>query len=346
MKNIHISNLILGVLLLGSCQKDTTTTAFNYALPTPSNFPAPIYDFSKNPITPEGFALGRRLFYDPLLSRDGFIACGDCHISHSAFSHPDHATSHGIGGQFGRRNAPAMQNLAWRKSFFWDGGVPHLDLVPLNAIQNPVEMDEKPVNIVRKLNQHAQYPALFRAAFGTKDTVTGALMLRALSQFMGRLVSANSRYDHYVRQEQGGTFTDEEKAGHTLFQQKCATCHATDLFTDQTFRNNGLETDFTLDKGRQEVSTFTEDIGKFAVPSLRNIEKTAPYMHDGRFRTLEQVLEHYANGVQRSATLDPLLQQNGRLGIALSALERQQLVTFLKTLADEDFLKEPTFQQQ
>lgn len=329
-------------LTFSACKKEDQT-AGQVTFVQPANFPSPVYDFSNNDITQAGFEVGRKLFYDPLLSRDSTIACADCHISFSAFSHPEHATSHGIGGQFGKRNAPAIQNMAWRTHFFWDGGVPNLDLVPLNAIQSAVEMDEKPGNIVRKLNRHRTYPSLFKKAFPALDTIDGPSMLKALSQFMNALVSANSRYDKYIRKEEGGTLNTQELAGLEVFKVKCASCHATDLFTDQTYRNNGILSDFSHDKGRAEVSALAEDIGKFSVPSLRNVEKTAPYMHNGKFKTLEAVLEHYASGIQNSPTLDGLLKQGNQFGIPLSATEKQQIIAFLKTLTDTDFLSDERF---
>lgn len=327
-----------------ACQKDTPGPNTEIIFSQPANFPTPTYDFSKNPLTQEGFELGRRLFYDPILSRDSTISCADCHISFSAFSHPDHPTSHGINGLFGKRNALPIQNMAWRNSFFWDGGVPNLDLVPLNAIQSPVEMDEKPSNVIRKLNRNSAYLNLFKKVFPTEDTISSITMLKALSQFMVMMVSANSKYDKYVRKETGGNFNADELAGLVLFQQKCASCHSTELFSDQSFRNNGLLDDFKNDHGRAEVSTFQEDIGKFAVPSLRNVEKTAPYMHNGKLNTLESVLAHYNNGVKDSPTLDPLLKQNGRLGIPLSTEEQRQIIAFLKTLTDDSFLRDTKFQ--
>ncbi|MCC7246552.1 MAG: cytochrome-c peroxidase [Saprospiraceae bacterium] len=337
--------LLFAVLLFASCKKDDPVVVpEDVKFTVPSNFPAPTYSFSSNEITQSGFELGRRLFYDPIFSRDSSISCGDCHISYSAFSHVDHITSHGINGLLGKRNAPAVQNMAWRTSFFWDGGVPLLDLVPLNAIQNPVEMDEVPANVVRKLNRSSVYPAMFKKAFPGLDTISGADMLKALSQFMNMLVSANSRYDHYVRGESGGTLSADELAGLALFKAKCSTCHATDLFTDQSFRNNGILSDFTLDKCRYEVSTFPDDIGKFAVPSLRNVERTPPYMHNGKFKTLEAVLNHYTSGVKDTPSLDPLLKQNGQLGIPLTDIEKQQIIAFLKTLTDESFSTDPRFQ--
>lgn len=336
--------LVCFILLLSSCKKDEEHPQ-EYKVFLPANFPTPNYNLAQNPVTKAGFELGRKLFYDPIMSRDSSIACADCHISFSAFSHPDHITSHGIDGLLGRRNAPPVQNLIWESSYFWDGGVGQMDLIPLNAITNPVEMDEIPARVVHKLNRHPQYPGLFKAAFAGQDTVTGTRMLQALSQFMAMLVSANSRYDHYVRNEPNGNLNDLEINGLQVFQQKCATCHATDLFTDQRYRNNGLLSDFTLDQGRYEVSSLPEDIGKFRVPSLRNVALTSPYMHHGKLKTLESVLEHYASGIKDSPTLDPLLKPNGQLGIPLTNVEKQAILAFLKTLTDEDFVKDTRFQQ-
>lgn len=345
MKMLLPFALLSVVLCWGvACKKDQTTQA-DYTVRLPSNFPAPVYDLSNNPVTEAGFELGKRLFYDPILSRDSTIACADCHISYSAFSHPDHATSHGIDGLFGKRNAPAIQNLIWQKSFFWDGGVPEMDFIAINPIQNPVEMDESPARAIQKLNRHAEYQAMFKRAFPGRDSIDGPQMLMAFSQFMAMLVSADSRYDQYVRKETGGELNAAELGGLETFQAKCASCHATDLFTDHTYRNNGINSDFTHDQGRYEVSSLPDDIGKFKVPSLRNIAVTGPYMHNGKFKTLESVVEHYASGVKNSATLDPLLTQNGQLGIALTETEKTNLVAFLKTLTDDTFIRDKRFQK-
>lgn len=344
---MKISNLFFATLLavsLVSCKKDEPQQPFSGPF-LPANFPPPAYDLSLNPVTEAGFALGKKLFYDPVLSRDSTIACADCHISYAAFSHPDHPTSHGIDGLFGRRNALPVQNMLWETGFFWDGGVPNLDLVPLNAIQSPVEMDENPAHVLAKLRATSHYPALFKQAFGS-DEITTARFLQALSQFMAMLVSANSPYDRYVRNEPGAILTAEELEGLDIFKRKCSSCHATDLFTDQSFRNNGIINDFTLDKGRNEVSALPDDIGKFRVPSLRNVASTAPYMHNGKFKTLESVLDHYAGGVKDSPALDPLLRQaDGNLGIPLNADEKTKIIAFLKTLTDEEFLRNNLFAQ-
>ena len=309
----------------------------------PSNFPEPIYDLSANPLTEDGIVLGKMLFYDPQLSRNNAISCGFCHIQPAGFTHHGHDLSHGVDDKLGRRNSLPVQNLIWYKNFFWDGGVHNLDLVPLNAIGNPVEMDEEPEQILMKLRAQDKYKAQFKAAFGTEE-ITSTRLLQSLSQFMATMISANSKYDKYVRNE-GIELTQEELDGHELFTQKCAPCHATDLFTDQTFRNNGYSTasDLLKDQGREEITLNPDDRGKFKVPSLRNIEYTAPYMHNGKLKTLQQVLDFYAAGVQVSPTLDPIIGANTPPGIPLNEDEKKKIIAFLKTLTDEQFLSDRKF---
>lgn len=308
----------------------------------PANFPASVYDLNRNPLTVEGVALGKTLFYDAQLSRDSTISCGFCHQQFAGFGHSDHSLSHGIGSKIGTRNVPGLQNLAWEREFFWDGGVKSLDELPLTPIQNPVEMDLKFSDALSRVQNSPKYPAMFKAAFGS-DTVTTARFLKAVSQFLLTLVSADSRYDKYVRKEAGGDLTTDELAGLSLFQQKCATCHATDLFTDRSYRNNGLPTGNINDQGRYAITLAEADRLKFKVPSLRNVEKTFPYMHDGRFANLDQVLEHYRTGVKDSPTLDPLFKANGQLGIALTDTEKKQVIAFLLTLTDNTFISNRAF---
>ncbi len=307
----------------------------------PANFPDPVYNFSANPLTTQGFTLGKALFYDGLLSHDGTVSCGFCHQPTAAFAHTDHALSHGIRDQIGIRNVPAIQNKAWQREFFWDGGVQDLDLLPIAPIQNPVEMGDTLANVLRKLRNDPRYPTLFEAAFGTKEITTERTM-KALSQFMLTLVSSNSRYDKAVRGE-GPALTNAETRGLTTFKAKCATCHATDLFTDNSFRSNGLPRIPNAkidDVGRGAITLKPEDNYKFKVPSLRNVERTPPYMHDGRFWTLEQVLNHYATNPASSPTTDPALR-----GLTLSNAERTDLITFLRTLTDNEFLSDRRFVQ-
>ncbi|PZR18980.1 MAG: cytochrome-c peroxidase [Flavobacterium psychrophilum] len=308
----------------------------------PSNFPPMVQDVSYNPPTQKGFELGRKLFYDGRLSADNTISCSFCHEQTTAFTHHGHQLSHGINDLEGIRNAPAVQNMAFQSEYFYDGASNSIEMLSIAPIHNPVEMNETLEGIVNKLKQDKEYVKLFGQAFEDKQISSGNV-LKALAQFMTMMVSANSRYDKYVRNE-GGSLTQQELQGMQLFQQKCASCHKTDLFTDSAFRNNGLPPNPNLnDKGREVVTGFVTDRYKFKVPSLRNVALTAPYMHDGRFGSLESVLNHYSNGVRQNETLDPILNQNGVLGIALTQAEKDAIIAFLKTLTDEEYIANPLF---
>jgi cytochrome c peroxidase len=309
----------------------------------PSNFPEPVYEFSKNPVTKDGFELGRKLFYDPILSRNNTIGCGTCHIQGAAFTHHGHDVSHGIDDRLGKRNSPPIMNLAWSKFFFWDGGVFHLDLQPMVPITTADEMDEKMSSVVQKLKLHPEYPGLFKKAFGTED-INSQKMLKALSQFMLMCVSSNSKYDKVMRKEE--KFTPDEEQGYKLFQQKCNSCHTEPLFTDHSFRNNGIAIGRNDDRGRFTITLDSADAYKFKVPTLRNIEVTAPYMHDGRYYGLGQVLDHYRFAVQHTPNLDPLLDQNHTHGFPITDDEKNKVILFLKTLTDRDFLKNPLLSEQ
>ncbi|MEY3342372.1 MAG: hypothetical protein RL090_56 [Bacteroidota bacterium] len=304
----------------------------------PPGFPAPVYDFNNNEVNRKRFELGRKLFYDPILSRDNTISCGSCHQQEGAFAHIDHRVSHGIDNLNGNRNSPALFNLAWHNSFFWDGGVNHIEVQPISPIQNPVEMDETLANVVQKLQSSSTYRTLFRDAYGS-DSITSQMMLKAMSQFMALLISADSKYDKYIRGESGGTLTAQELSGLNLFRQKCGSCHVEPLFTDLTFRNNGLDSVFVDDPGRALITQSPADSGKFKVPSLRNIELSFPYMHDGSINTLDKVLNHYSTGVKNSTTLDPIL--NG--GIQLTTQEKADIISFLRTLTDHKFVTNKEF---
>ena len=234
-------------------------------------------------------------------------------------------------------------NAIFKKTFFWDGGVHNIDLIALNPIKNPVEMDEDPAKVIEKLNAHPEYPSLFKKAFGTSQ-ITSKEFLQAMSQFMAMLISADSKYDQFMKGS--ATFSLDETTGYALFKDKCASCHSGELFSDFSFRNNGLTADFTNDQGRYDVSLKEEDIGKFKVPSLRNIAKTGPYMHSGKFTKLSEVLDYYGSGVKNSNTLDPILTKNGQLGIPLNQDEKAQIIAFLMTLTDTDFLHNPDFSEQ
>lgn len=341
----YASPLILGwacILLLASCKKDPAIEGpdLSYTFVKPNNFPEPTYTFENNPVTEEGFKLGRKLFYDPIMSRDGSVSCNNCHIQSLAFADAQqHPVSVGVDSRLGTRNAPALANLAFMKEFFWDGGVTHLDFVPPNAIEADFEMDETLGNVVSKLNSSEEYRQLFKAAFDI-DTITSPYMLHAFSQFMLMMVSADSKYDKYVRGE-GVTLTKEEEEGMELFDQKCGSCHSGELFSDFSYKNNGI-TDTFPDLGRGRITELSSDVGKFRVPSLRNVERTAPYMHNAQFWTLEDVVEHYRTDIVSSSTLDPSLNN----GISMTDDEKSKIVAFLKTLTDHEFISDERFQNK
>jgi cytochrome c peroxidase len=335
MKKITLI-LGFGILIFGifSFSKWYSTPIY---LDIPKDWPKPVYDFSKNPLTEEGFQLGRNLFYDPILSRDNTISCASCHLQQTGFTHVDHDLSHGIEGRIGTRNSSTLMNLAWSKTFMWDGGVNHLDVQFIHPITSEVEMDETMENVVKKLQEIPKYQELYKKAFGT-DKVTGQLTLKALSQFVVMLTTSNSKYDKVVRKEE--KFTEMEQKGYNLFKQHCASCHKEPLFTSDNFENNGLAIDTTLnDFGRMRITQNVKDKQKFKVPTLRNSQFTFPYMHDGRFKTLNDVIKHYNSDLENSPTLAKQLQKP----MNLSDNERTDLVAFLKTLTDKEFLFNPRF---
>lgn len=311
----------------------------------PENFPEPTYNVSLNPPTEKGFELGKRLFYEGRLASDGVIACGFCHIQDFAFTHHTHIVSHGVGGALGTRNAQPLHNLAFMKEFTWDGAAIHLDMQPIIPITAEVEMNETFAGIIKKLEAQPEYVKLFAEAFEDQK-INSENLLKALSQFMIMMISANTKYDKIERNE-GSVFTENEAAGFELFKSKCASCHQGTLFTDQSYRNNGLPIDPQYnDIGRNRVTGLPEDTYKFKVPSLRNIELTFPYMHDGRLKTLDDVLHHYSDGMVDSETLDPIFKnQDGTLGIPMTTQEKQLIIAFLKTLTDDDFLNDKRFSE-
>ena len=264
---------------------------------TPRNWQKPVYDFSKNKLTQAQINIGKALFYDNILSKDNTVSCASCHSSYTAFAHTDHAVSHGIYNRTGNRNAPALQNLAWQPAFMMDGAINHLDMQALAPITNADEMDEKFEHVLAKLNQSKAYKTLYYKAY--KDSAaTGEKTLKCMSQFLLTLISANSKYDRVQQKKE--KFTPQENNGYLLFQKNCGSCHAEPLFSTYEFATNGLKVDtFYNDLGRFNVTKKAADSLKFKIPSLRNIEYTAPYMHDGRFKKLSQVLNHYTNTVEK-----------------------------------------------
>lgn len=324
--------LLAATVFLYSCKKDDTGPQYNFE--APASFPAKVYN---EPFDARKFELGRKLFYDPILSENNTISCGSCHQQFAAFAHLDHKTSHGIHGLLGTRNAPAMFNLAWQPNFMWDGGINHIETMPLAPITNPVEMDLSMADALARLNANATYKALFKDAFGV-DVITDYHLFKSFAQFMAAMVSGQSRYDQYM-EGKTDALTADEVEGLNLFTAKCANCHTPPLFTNFAFINNGLDSVFTTETGRHHITQLDEDKGKFRVPSLRNVALTRPYMHDGRIKNLFNVLDHYSGDIKQSPTLDASLQN----GIPLTEAEKNKLVKFLGALTDDAFIKNPAF---
>ena len=304
----------------------------NHFFNPPDYFPKPVYNFEQPPLDSNKIELGRILFYDPILSKDNTISCASCHSPFNAFAHTDHDLSHGIFDSIGNRNAPALFNLAWQKTFMWDGAINHLDMQALAPISHPSEMGSNINEVIKKLNESKAYKKLFLNAF-QDSTISTSKILKALSQFQLTLVSSNTKYDKVKMGKE--TFTEQEKNGYQLYKNNCASCHSEPFFSNYNFENNGLPIDPTLnDMGRYVITENENDKRKFKVPSLRNLSFTYPYMHDGRFMTLQEVINHYTSGIEYSETLS--LQFNK--SIELSSNEKVDLISFLLTLNDKDFV--------
>ncbi len=314
-----------------------------YPFKMSASFPIPELP-RDNPLIIERVELGRKLFFDRRLSINNEQSCADCHSPQKAFT-DGLAQSKGAEGEIGARNAMPLFNLAWKKQFFWDGRAPSVRRQVLEPMQNPIEMHETLTNLVVKLASPANgYPPLFTAAFGSPE-ITAEKMALALENFLLTLTSFDSKFDRVLRGE--AQFTPEEQRGFELFSTEydprrgqygadCFHCHGGTLLQSQNFANNGLEASPT-DIGLAKVTGKASDNGKFSVPSLRNVSLTAPYMHDGRFKTLEEVVDHYTSAVKRSPTLDPNLAKHPDGGVPLSAADKKALVEFLRALTDEKF---------
>lgn len=311
-----------------------------YSFKMASTFPVPALP-RDNPLTQERVALGERLFHDPALSRDGTLSCASCHPRESAFSDP-RQFSLGVQNRTGPRHSMPLFNLAWKTSFFWDGRAPSIREQVLVPIQDHQEMDETLENVAAKLRKTAS--ADFERAFGTPEVTPQRIGL-ALENFLLTLTSHNSKFDRAMRGAE--RLNPDEQRGFELFMMEreprmgslgadCFHCHGGSLFTDHQFRNNGLPID-EKDLGRFKVTQSALDRGAFATPSLRNIALTAPYMHDGRFKSLAEVLDHYSEGVQRTDTLDPNLAKHPDGGLHLNAEDKRALIAFLNTLTDKAF---------
>lgn len=343
MKSWHIIlSLILLIAassaLLNSCKKtDTrkkpTVVSFN----VPSNFPQPEYNFAASLLTKEGIELGQKLFYEDRLSKDLQTSCASCHQQIGAFTTYQHDRSHGYNGSHTLRNAIALSNLAWQKEFKLDGSAKSLEDLTLAHISAVDEMAHTMPGIITALKTDTRYPQLFAAAYGDEN-INSQRILDAIKQFLLTMVSSNSRYDKVKRGEE--SFTVYEEMGYTIFKTKCATCHKEPLFTDFSYRNIGLPlSNDLLDYGRMRVTGSKNDSLKFRVPSLRNVDFSSHYFHDGRYSSIQKCIDHYRNDVIKSNTLDPLLTN----GINLSDSDVINLVAFLRALSDSAYTKDKRF---
>lgn len=353
---------LVGASIL-SCKKDE---------PTPMDPPQTKYEFdntpytltygsnmsnpdlpSDNPLTVAKVALGRRLFYENLLSGDGTMNCASCHVQADGFSDKNQFST-GIAGLQGGRQAMPVFNLAWHSNqFFWDGRADKLRDQAIKPIQDALEMNETMENVRTKLKASSIYPGLFTQAFEDGEINDKNIAL-ALEAFMFTIVSTDSKYDQYQRGE--ASLTASEERGRELFFAEynpsfpnlsgadCAHCHGGSNFENDNYMNNGLDEEANItDEGRSVVTGNQNDRGKFKVPSLRNVAATGPYMHDGRFTTLEEVVEHYNSGIKSSNSLDPALANTQTTGLMLDAQDKIDLVNFLKTLTDPTFLSNPKY---
>ncbi|WGH74401.1 cytochrome c peroxidase [Tenacibaculum tangerinum] len=302
-----------------------------------------------NPLTEEGIALGKKLFFDPLLSKDNTQSCASCHDPKNAFT--DTARfSEGVNGKFGKRNSMPLFNLAWNfdERFMWDGRELSIERQAFVPVRNPIEMHSDWKNVAKKLQEHTEYPTLFQQAFGTSK-IDSTLVTKAIAQFERTLISGNSKFDQYLLGKV--ELTPEEQNGFNVFMDEtrgdCFHCHGSNnnpLWTNNKFHNNGLDETFT-DMGLGAVTGDPNDNGKFKTPSLRNLKFTAPYMHDGRFATLDEVINHYSEGLKKSSTIDPLMKKVNQGGVQLSEKDKAALKAFLLSLTDNSFVNNPNFQQ-
>ncbi|WP_349267220.1 cytochrome-c peroxidase [Flavivirga aquatica] len=310
------------------------------------NILAPVIP-NNNLQTIEGISLGKKLFFDPILSANNTQACADCHALENAFTDTDRF-SDGINGAFGKRNSMPLFNLAWNydEKFFWDGRSFSLEHQAFLPVTDPNEMGSTWIQVEEKLQQHPEYPELFQQAFGT-STIDSTLVTKAIAQFERTLISSNSKFDKYLLGET--SLTAEELNGFNIFMDEtrgdCFHCHGSDknpLWTDNIFHNNGLDTVIT-DLGLGAITGDPADNGKFKSPSLRNLAFTAPYMHDGRFKTLNDVINHYSEGLKNSTTIDPLMKKVAQGGVHLTPQDKADLKAFLLTLSDYEFINNLNF---
>jgi cytochrome c peroxidase len=310
-----------------------------------------------NPITVEGVELGRYLFYEKKLSADNTMSCATCHMPQNSFSDPNQFST-GIDGIQGNRQSMALVNMGWENFFFWDGRKTTLESQIIEPVINPIEMHETWKNAMAKLNQDVNYRNRFFRAFG-EEGIDSIKASKSMAQFIRTMISGNSKFDVMYKYENGMSLTAndqvvfqtidaEEWAGYDLFKSlngaDCFHCHNGPLMRVKKFSNNGLTPNTFNDLGRSLVTNNPEDNYKFKVPTLRNIALTAPYMHDGRFATLDEVIEHYSSGIHMSPTIDPLIEFGSQGGVQLDSQEKYLLKKFLLTLTDQSFINNPKFQ--
>lgn len=361
MKKIGFIFVLMSIigLFIWSCKEDQVPDGEPqpYNLVVPEHFPAMDIP-SDNPLTVQGVALGRKLFWEPMLSGNNTMSCGTCHSPQAAFSDTNQFST-GITGAVGTRNSMALMNLGWQQFYFWDGRSATLEDQIFEPIRNPIEMNDTWPNVVSKLQQDAEYPALFEAAFG-EPGIDSVKTSKAIAQFLRTMISADSDFDILYKFNNGFTLTSSEmaryqsisnnaKAGYGLVEDlsgaDCVHCHQGPFMQVNDYSNNGLDAVLS-DLGRGAVTGNPMDNGKFKIPTLRNIELSAPYMHDGRFQTLDEVVMHYSFEIQQSS---PNLDKN-RLefwqqgGVQLNNTQRAQVVAFLKTMTDWSFVNNPDFQ--
>lgn len=352
MKNSILSLLLFFLLMSCTSKEEEVYKPVPYNLEIPSLFAekliAPVIP-ANNPLTEEGIALGKKLFFDKLLSGDNSQSCATCHNPKNAFTDQQQFSA-GIDGKLGTRNVMPLFNLAWNfdQLFAWDGKDFSLERQAFEPVSNPIEMHSNWKNVAEKLKNHPEYPLLFSQAFGTVK-IDSTLITKAIAQFERTLISANSKFDKFLRGE--ATLTPEEQNGFDVFMDEakgdCFHCHGSDnnpLWTDNKFHNNGLDATFT-DLGLGAVTGDPSDNGKFRSPSIRNLAFTAPYMHDGRFTSLDEVINHYSEGLKSSPTIDPLMKKVNQGGVGLSAKDKADLKSFLLTLSDFDFLNNSAFRE-
>lgn len=359
---IRSTMLLFGLMVLVACKQSVTPEEEGFTLEAPAYFG----DFQNripedNPITQKGFELGRMLFYEKKLSGDNTMSCATCHQQEKAFT-DGLAVSEGIDGIAGEVSAMSLSNLLWAEHFTWNGRMDSIEGQSIEPILNPIEMHEELDHAIGKLEEDG-YAGLFGEVFGTSE-ITGERIGKALSQFQRSLISANSKYDQYLRGDYQPT--EQELRGIQLFFThpvpgqlrggNCGDCHLGPLTSGAIpgfsgFHNNGIDTEAEMDAGLMDVTGNPSDKGRFKTPTLRNIALTAPYMHDGRFETLEEVVDHYNEGVHKSPTLDILILEGSNepidpdapLRLHLTEQEKSDIIAFLHMLTDEDFVSNPQF---